>query len=137
MVFGVQGVYGSVLTKCFNLFFREKKFQFFLPPKRPPKVFWGSKHVSQKWLQRLHFSIQMKFFTCYWFYRPGAMTFKHKIGRVPLTLWLKFLFLNDLIFAASATSPNWSYGNQNLTHKVSGTLPSLSGKVIPLGPQNR
>ena len=34
--------------------------------------------------------------------------------------------------AEGAARPNRSYGNQNLTHKVSCNLPWASGKVVPL-----
>ena len=47
MDFGVQGVYESVLSNCFNpLVWRKKNSKFFLPPKRLPNVF-GVQNMSQ------------------------------------------------------------------------------------------
>ena len=45
MDFGVQGVYGSVLTKCFNLFFHKIFSKFFYPQKDPLK-FFGVQNMS-------------------------------------------------------------------------------------------
>ena len=44
MDFGVQGVYGSVLTKCFNLFFEEKKIY----PQKDPLKFFGVQNMSHR-----------------------------------------------------------------------------------------
>ena len=101
---------GFLILRCLRnasiYFFEKKNSKFFSPPKRPPKVYLGSKHVSWKWLYCLRFSTQMKFFTSYGFYGPGATTFEHEIGRVPITFQVKFKFLNDLIFAIGTRGEN-------------------------------
>ena len=44
MDFGFQGVYGSALTKCFNLFKKKTKKNF--TPKKDPLKFFGVQNIS-------------------------------------------------------------------------------------------
>ena len=83
------------LDEMLQSIFSQNFFKIFLPPKRPTKVFWGSKHVSRKWLQRLHFSTYMKMVTSYGFCGPRGMNFPLEDGRVLLTLWVKICFPKD------------------------------------------
>ena len=62
------------------------------------KNFWGfssSTHDSWKLLYSLCFSSYIKMVNSKWFHEPRAATFAHKVGKVSLTLWVKFWFQND------------------------------------------
>ena len=45
------------LDEMLQSIFSEKNFKNFLPPKRPPKIFWGSKHVTEMTLAPLFFQV--------------------------------------------------------------------------------
>ena len=74
MDFGFQGVYGSVLTKCFNLF-KKKKYWNFLLPKISPNFFWVQNISHRNGSNALVFSSYRVFKTSYGFCGPRATAF--------------------------------------------------------------